>query len=86
LSADSFFVDEGNRPRLGQAFLVIDPGALAGRGPYSDRVDALVAAMTEDPGVRLPGARRAALAAIAARDGVAISPSLADELARLATA
>jgi len=83
--ADSFFVDEGNRPRLGQAFLVIDPGALAGHGPYFDRVDALVAAMTEDPGVRLPGARRAALAAIAARDGVAISPSLADELARLTT-
>jgi len=41
--------------------------------------------MTEDPGVRLPGARRAALAGIAARDGVAISPSLADELARLTT-
>ena len=28
--ADSFFVDEGNQPRLGQAFLVIDPAALAG--------------------------------------------------------
>jgi (2R)-3-sulfolactate dehydrogenase (NADP+) len=28
--ATSFFVDEGNRPRLGQAFLVIDPDALAG--------------------------------------------------------
>jgi (2R)-3-sulfolactate dehydrogenase (NADP+) len=83
--ADSFFVDEGNRPRLGQAFLVIDPGALAGRGPYLDRVEALVAAMMEDTGVRLPGAHRAALAAVAARNGVAISPSLADELARLAS-
>jgi (2R)-3-sulfolactate dehydrogenase (NADP+) len=28
--ASSFFVDEGNQPRIGQAFLVIDPGALAG--------------------------------------------------------
>ena len=28
--ASSFFVDEGNRPRIGQAFIVIDPGALAG--------------------------------------------------------
>ena len=33
--ADSFFVDEGNRPRIGQAFLVIDPGALAGTQPIS---------------------------------------------------
>ena len=54
--ADSFFVDEGNRPRLGQAFLVIDPDALAGRGVYLERVETLVATMLEDPGVRLPGA------------------------------
>ena len=33
--ADSFFVDEGNRPRIGQAFLVIDPDALAGRDVVS---------------------------------------------------
>lgn len=82
--ADSFFVDEGNRPRLGQAFVVIDPDALAGRGVYVERVETLVAAMLEDPGVRLPGARRDALAAAAARDGVELSPSLADELSRLA--
>ena len=30
--ASTLFVDEGNRPRLGHAFLVIDPGALSGRG------------------------------------------------------
>ncbi len=82
--ADSFFVDEGNRPRLGQAFLVIDPDALAGRRVYLDRVEALVAAMLEDPGVRLPGARREALAAKAERDGIEIPPALAAELARLA--
>jgi hypothetical protein len=37
--ASSFFVDEGNRPRIGQAFIVVDPGALAGpRGlPRPDR-------------------------------------------------
>ena len=29
--ATSFFVDEGNRPRLGQAFLVIDPAALSSK-------------------------------------------------------
>jgi (2R)-3-sulfolactate dehydrogenase (NADP+) len=61
--ASSFFVDEGNRPRIGQGFLVIDPDALAGNSVYHARVEALVAAMLEDPGVRLPGERRRALAA-----------------------
>ena len=84
--ADSFFVDEGNRPRLGQAFLVIDPDALAGRATYLERVETLVTAMTDDPGVRLPGLRREALAAAAARDGVEIPDALARELARLASA
>ena len=41
--ANSFFVDEGNRPRLGQAFLVIDPDALAGRETFLDRIETLVA-------------------------------------------
>ncbi len=81
--ADTFFEGDGNRPRLGQAFLVIDPDALAGRGAYFDRIETLVAAMTEDPGVRLPGVRRDALAAIAASEGVEISDDLARELARL---
>ena len=84
--ADSFFVDEGNRPRLGQAFLVIDPDALAGRDSFLARVETLVTAMTEDPGVRLPGYRRDDLAATAARNGIDIAQGLADELARLAAA
>jgi (2R)-3-sulfolactate dehydrogenase (NADP+) len=84
--ADSFFVDDGNRPRLGQAFLVIDPDALAARGTYLDRVETLVTAMTEDPGVRLPGFRRDALAATAASNGIEIAQTLADELGRLAAA
>lgn len=82
--ASSFFVDEGNRPRIGQAFLVVDPDALAGRATYLDRVEALVAEIATDPGVRLPGARRDALAARAASEGIAIPDALATELARLA--
>jgi (2R)-3-sulfolactate dehydrogenase (NADP+) len=82
--ATSFFVDEGNRPRLGQAFLVIDPDALGGRAVCAERIETLVAAMLEDPGVRLPGHRRAALAEEAARNGVAIPEALAMELARRA--
>ena len=41
--ASSFFVDEGNRPGIGQAFLVVDPGALAGREAFLDRIEVLVA-------------------------------------------
>jgi (2R)-3-sulfolactate dehydrogenase (NADP+) len=82
--ASSFFVDEGNRPRLGQAFLCVDPDALAGRSVYLDRVEALIAAMTADAGVRLPGARRDALAAKAQRDGVEIPAVLHEQLQQLA--
>ena len=84
--ADSFFVDEGNRPRIGQAFLVVDPGALAGRTTYLERVETLIAAMTQDEGVRLPGARRDALAARAAREGVEVPDAIAAQLRTLAGA
>lgn len=81
--ASSFFVDEGNRPRIGQAFLVIDPDALAGRNVYLERVETLIAAMLEDAGVRLPGARRAGVARRAGAQGVEISQVLADQLRAL---
>ncbi|MGW8269447.1 MAG: Ldh family oxidoreductase [Burkholderiales bacterium] len=56
--ADSFFSEQGNRPRVGQAFLAIDPAALAGRERYCERVETVVSAMLSDPEVRLPGVRR----------------------------
>jgi (2R)-3-sulfolactate dehydrogenase (NADP+) len=82
--ADTFFVDAGNRPRLGQAFLVVDPDALAGRRVYFSRIETLITEMTSDPGVRLPGARRDALALQAAEAGVEISQALATQLVALA--
>jgi (2R)-3-sulfolactate dehydrogenase (NADP+) len=81
--ATSFFVDEGNRPRLGQAFLAIDPDALAGRAVYAERIETLVAAMTADPAVRLPGDRRRALALAAEKDGVELAPALQQQLIEL---
>ncbi len=84
--ADSFFTDAGNRPKIGQAFLVIDPGALAGDDVYGERVETLVAEMFKDAGVRLPGARRKALADGAAAEGVEIPQELLDELRVLAGA
>ena len=71
--ASSFFVDEGNRPRIGQLFIVIDPGALAGREAFLDRIEVLVLEMQKDAGVRLPGARREQLRRAAERDGIAVA-------------
>ena len=74
--ASSFFVDEGNRPGIGQAFLLIDPGALAGRDVFLDRIEVLVAEMLRDEGVRLPGARREALLRQARVEGIEVPDAL----------
>ncbi len=74
--ASSFFVDDGNRPRIGQTFIVIDPDALAGRAAFLDRLEVLVAEMERDAGVRLPGARRDALLRKAEADGMVIADAV----------
>ena len=74
--ASSFFVDEGNRPGIGQAFIVIDPGALAGREQFLDRIEVLVAEMLRDDGVRLPGARREALRMKALAEGIDVPDAM----------
>ena len=84
--ADSFFVAAGNRPRIGQAFMVIDPDALAGNDTYYERVETLIAAMLADAGVRIPGARREELAVRARADGVDIPDTLIGQLRLLARA
>jgi (2R)-3-sulfolactate dehydrogenase (NADP+) len=84
--ADSFFTDEGNRPRIGQAFLVIDPGALAGNEVFSERIETLVSAMLADADVRLPGQRRHSLAQAAEAEGIEIAPALLEQLETLAGA
>ena len=81
---DSFFVAEGDRPRIGQALIAIDPGALAGNAVYLERVETLVEAMIEDPGVRLPGDRRRANADRGEREGVEIAEELLAQIRGLA--
>ena len=82
--ASSFFVDEGNQPRIGQAFLVIDPGALAGTDAYFERMETIITEMLMDDGVRLAGARRLALERQAQRAGVSIPDALMAQLTALA--
>jgi (2R)-3-sulfolactate dehydrogenase (NADP+) len=74
--ASSFFVDEGNRPRLGQAFIVIDPDALAGGEAYLDRIEVLIGEMLGDEGVRLPGQRREELRLHAAAEGIDVAEAV----------
>jgi (2R)-3-sulfolactate dehydrogenase (NADP+) len=81
--ASSFFVDEGNAPRIGQAFILVDPGALAGSGVYFERIETLVAEMLVDEGVRLAGARRLALERKARAEGIEVADGLVAQLKEL---
>ncbi len=81
---DSFFNATGNSARLGQGFLAIDPGALAGNEIYNQRIEALVGAMLADDGVRLPGYRRFENREAARRDGIELPEAIIAELHALA--
>jgi (2R)-3-sulfolactate dehydrogenase (NADP+) len=81
--ATTFFVDEGNQPRIGQAFILIDPGALAGADVYFERMETLITEMLQDDGVRLAGARRIALEATAQQAGITIPDTLKAQLDKL---
>ena len=83
--ADSFFSEEGNTPRIGHAFMAIDPGALAGTEKYLERTETVVRTMLADSGVRLPGARRFA-AEKSARSGIEVPDELIRQIEQLATA
>ncbi len=80
---DSYF-EAGNKPRIGHAILAIDPGALAGSEAYFVRLEAMIAAMLHDEGVRLPGARRQKLVVAARTQGVEVADTQMAELLWLA--
>ena len=82
--AGSFFSEEGNRPRIGQAFIAIDPRALAGMERYFERVETVVSTMLADPEVRLPGARRFAAEKSARSQGLEIPEDLLAQIEKLA--
>ena len=81
---EPMLVNNGKPMNLGQAFLVIDPRALAGNERYLERIETLIDAMLEDDEVRLPGARRVDEAARAAKDGIEVPEALAKQLHELA--
>jgi (2R)-3-sulfolactate dehydrogenase (NADP+) len=81
--ADSFFAETGNRPRIGQAFMVVDPGALAGTDVFAERVETLVSTMLLDPEVRLPGCRRFDLQRQAEAGGIEVTKLLLEQMLAL---
>jgi (2R)-3-sulfolactate dehydrogenase (NADP+) len=83
--ADSFFSEQGNKPRTGQAFLAIDPGALAGMEKYFERVETVVRCMLADEGVRLPGAKRFASEKKLQREGIEVADDLMAKIEKLCT-
>ena len=78
--ADSFFSEEGNKPRIGQAFMAIDPPA--GFDKYFERTETVLATMLADPEVRLPGTRRLAAEA-AAKNGIEVADDLMAQIEKL---
>jgi len=82
--SDSFFSEEGRPTRIGQAILAVDPGALAGREVYFERIETLIAAMMEEDAVRLPGERRLRNRDKALRDGVSVPDDLLAKMRELA--
>jgi (2R)-3-sulfolactate dehydrogenase (NADP+) len=81
--ASTFFVDEGNQPRIGQAFIVIDPAALSGAEQYFARIEVLIAEMQVDADVRLPGVRREAIRSQALINGIQVPDALVSQLQAL---
>ncbi|HET9734822.1 MAG TPA: Ldh family oxidoreductase [Burkholderiales bacterium] len=82
--ADSFFSEQGNKPRIGQAFLAIDPGALAGMEKYFERIETVVRTMLADEGVRLPGAKRFASEKKLRSEGIEVADELLAKIEKLA--
>ncbi len=80
---DSFF-EPGRSASIGHALLAIDPGAFAGSAAYAQRLETLIAAMSEDADVRLPGERRHKSIAEARANGIAVPDALLKQLRELA--
>lgn len=82
--ADSFFVDAGNQPKLGQAFIGINPDALAGRAVYEERIESLLEFILQDEEVRVPGERRFALEQKARAEGIELPDALVEQIRAIA--
>jgi (2R)-3-sulfolactate dehydrogenase (NADP+) len=80
--ASSFLDAKGPPPDVGHLFVAIDPGPASG-GTFGARMAVIAAAFAAEPAVRLPGSRRLASRARAARQGLSIDAALHAEILAL---
>lgn len=73
--ASSFLDAKGGPPGTGQMLIAFDPVAFGGENVLA-RFGALAQAIEDQPGTRLPGARRLAARAKAAKDGIVVADKL----------
>ncbi len=81
--ASSFYDAEGPPPHVGHLFVVFKPESFGGDS-FLDRAEELMAAITEQPGTRLPGSRRLENREKAEKNGVDIPDKLLADLTELA--
>ena len=77
--ADSFFDAKGNRPRIGQLLLTIDPG-LSGSQAFANRMRDFLKVLAADTGTRLPGQRRFKQRAAGFKAGVNVADVVVEEI------
>lgn len=77
--ADSFFDAKGNRPRIGQLLLTIDPG-LAGSQVFASKMQGFLKILAADAGTRVPGQRRFKQRARGFKEGVNVSDVVVEEI------
>ncbi len=86
--APVFKNNTGGEPKVGQFFIAISPGTFApgGGAAYAQRLETMLEALLNEPGVRLPGADRHTFKASAETNGVEVPQDLIDKLEAFAAA
>ena len=85
-SAPVFKNNTGGEPKVGQMFIAISPGGMTPGGDdgYHQRLETMLTALTNEPGVRLPGSRRHEFRRQAQEQGIAVPQELIDRLEEFA--
>ena len=86
-NAPVFKNNTGGEPKVGQMFIAISPGTFApgGDAAYLSRLEAMLTALMNEPGVRLPGNRRHEFRREAEENGVQVPAELVERLENFAT-
>ncbi len=82
IHASPFSGTKGGPPRTGQCFIAIDPDATAGAA-FAERIGALVEAISDQPGARIPGQGRRAARKRLDRTGIAVPLTLLQRIQAL---